>query len=110
MRFTFISCLLATVFANEYAAYETIQATEGFLVGALGGKYPNLDLCISNGTDIVKDIEDAVNFLGKKDVTFVNSGLLKIGDALTKIQSGVKTCQSIGNDTAKIKKMATFFR
>jgi len=34
---------------------------------------------------------------------------LKIGDVLIKIYDGVKDCASIGDDIAKIEKMAVFF-
>ena len=125
MRFTFISCLLAAVFANEYVPQwghlageenlegstmkNAVKVTEGLLRGAVSGAFPKLDKCIKDGGAIIKDVESAAKNLKSHNVNHVRSGLRSVGHAIYKARDAVKNCKGSFIEIRKLEKMAATF-
>ena len=125
MRFTFISCLLAAVFANEYVPQwghlageenlegstmkNAVKVTEGLIRGAISAEMPKLDKCISDGGAIVKDVEIASKKLKSHKTSDVKKGLKALGDAFFKAKDALIKCRGAYNEIRKLEQMAITF-
>lgn len=88
---------------------EAIQVMEGVLFGALDAEFKDIEHCIEDGEDIIKDVELAWSDFKAKDVKHVVDGLKIVGQALVKVKDAVSDCKGIEGDFAKLAEMAAVF-
>jgi len=88
---------------------DVIQVIEGVLKGAIDVEFSDLDKCIEDGEDIIKDVESAAKHFKSKDINDIIAGLKDIGDVLTKVEDALQSCKSIEADLKKLTEMAAYF-
>lgn len=91
-------------------AHDASQIVIGLLEGAIQAEgLDNIEACIANSEQILKDVEIAVRYLEKEDAQDVLLGLKQLGKVVFEIIPALKNCKGVEADFVKLEKMAAIF-
>jgi hypothetical protein len=113
MKYAATALILATAAQAKEdpnsAVGDAAQVMEGVLFGALNAEFGNIEHCIEDGEDLIKDVETAWTDFRGKSASDVVAGLKEVGAALMKVKNAVVDCKGIEGDFKKLAEMAVVF-
>ena len=87
---------------------EAVEVVGGILVGAFT-HHTSIKQCFDGSKDVFTHFSAAYSNLRKETHSGVESGLIEIGKALSKIPDTIKSCKDVGNIMTKLRSLAVMF-
>jgi len=94
---------------NKDTIKDVLEVIGGVVKGAIDAEFSDLDKCIDDGEDIIKDVESAVKHFKSKNIAEIIAGLKDVGDVLTKVEDALISCKAVEKDWKKLTEMAAYF-